>query len=84
MNPALVAFAAFSMVFWLLIVAGFLYYIRISLKKRVAIAPGWSFDRDEQPVRFWVQISVAGFAALKIMAEIVLAAIKLFEMGLTF
>ena len=73
---ALVPAVAFS----LLMIAGLVYYIYRALKLRAAIAPGWSFDRDQQPFLFWLQVGVAGCFALKLAAQLVLGLIMLSRM----
>ena len=61
----------------LLLAAGLVYYIRISLKRRAALGLGWDFDRDEQPILFWLQIAVAGWGVFLIVGNVAAAVIKL-------
>ena len=73
MNLSVLAFAIGSIVFMLLLAAGLVYYIRRALQIRAALAPGWSFDRDEQPIRFWLQLAVVAWAAINCLAKAISA-----------
>ena len=72
--------AGISSVMMLLLAAGLVYYIRISLKRRAALGLGWDFDRDEQPVLFWLQVAVAGWGVFLIVGNVIAAVINFSRM----
>lgn len=78
MESAAMYVAAASVVVTFLVVCGLFYYVIVSIQRRCAMAPGWHFDRDVQPVRFWLQISIALFIALQQLAKLVLALAPLY------
>ena len=61
----------------LMFAAGLTYYVRIALKSRTALGLGWHFDRDDQPIRYWMQITVVAGATLDQLAKVWLAAVAL-------
>ena len=68
MSEWMIAAALFSMVLAAGICVGLSYYIYRSVRRRSAIGLGWDFDRDTQPVLFWLQL---GLVAMFVVSELV-------------
>jgi hypothetical protein len=77
LHKALLFAAPIGIIGTLLIAAGLVYYIHRALKLRVAMAPGWSFERDRQPFLYWLQVGAVGWFALETLARLVLAVVVL-------
>jgi hypothetical protein len=72
--------AAVVVIFNLLIIAALAYYVYRALKQRAALAPGWSFDRDQQPFLFWLQVCAVGLFALWTAAKLMVGLVKLTQL----
>ena len=78
-NATILIVGFFSSAIALLMIAGLLYYLRRSLQIRAAVGPGWDFDRDEQPIRYWLQLAVVAYFVVDQVVRVVIGIVALWK-----
>ena len=71
MNLAFLIAGLVGVLTYALAALAFAFHASVSLQSGFATGLGWTFGRDTQPIRFWVQVAAASLFALFFLLQIV-------------